>query len=59
MTIGWIIVNIALAAMVTALVAGTSVLVPLRLHRLALAADLQNVTTTTLSRTPKPERQAA
>jgi hypothetical protein len=33
MTTTWIIVNIALAALVTALVAGVAVLVPVRLDR--------------------------
>ncbi len=33
MTTGWILVNIAIAIAVTALVAGISVLVPLRLDR--------------------------
>jgi hypothetical protein len=59
MTIGWIIVNVALAVPVTALVAGASVFVPLRLHRGAHAADLEDVTTTTFSRAPDRERQAA
>ncbi len=58
MTTGWIIVNIALALMVSALVAGVSVLVPHQLHRRALVAELQDVTTTTLAWTPDHERQA-
>lgn len=39
MTTGWIVVNIALALVVTALVAGVAVLVPHRLHRHAMRHD--------------------
>ena len=39
MTTGWIVVNIALALMVSAVVAGVAVLVPHRLHRNAMRHD--------------------
>lgn len=39
MTSGWILINIALAAAVTALVAGAAILVPHRLHRHAMRHD--------------------
>jgi hypothetical protein len=39
MTTGWIVINIALALVVTALVAGVAVLVPHRLHRHAVRHD--------------------
>jgi hypothetical protein len=41
MTLGWIVVNIIISVAVTALVAGVSILVPLKLHRHALAQDAQ------------------
>jgi hypothetical protein len=39
MTSGWILINIALAAAVTAVVAGAAILVPHRLHRHAMRHD--------------------
>ena len=39
MTSGWILINIALAAAVTAIVAGAAILVPHRLHRHATRHD--------------------
>ena len=41
MTLGWIVVNIIMSVVLTALVAGVSILVPLRLHRQALAQNAQ------------------
>lgn len=43
MTTGWMIINIALEVLVTALVAGVSVLVPLRLDRDATAGTVRQV----------------
>ena len=43
MTTGWIIVNIVLAVLVSALVAGVSILIPHRLHRHAIAHSPRNV----------------
>jgi hypothetical protein len=39
MTTGWIVINIAMALVVDALVAGVAVLVPHRLHRHAMRHD--------------------
>ena len=39
MTTGWIVINIALALVVSAAVAGVAVLVPHRLHRHAMRHD--------------------
>jgi hypothetical protein len=41
MTLGWIAVNIIMSVALTALVAGVSILVPLKLHRRAAAQDAQ------------------
>jgi phage-related protein len=42
MTTGWLIVNIALIAVVAALVTSVSVLVPHRLHRRAIKHDARD-----------------
>jgi hypothetical protein len=39
MTAGWIVINVALALVLSALVAGVAVLVPHRLHRHAMRHD--------------------
>jgi hypothetical protein len=53
MTTGWIIVNIVLAVLVSALVAGVSILVPHRLHRHAITHAPRNVALATRAATQR------
>lgn len=58
MTQGWIVINIVLCAFVSAIVAGTSILVPHTLHRRHMA-DLRRERAAQINLTPRHDGAVA